>query len=218
MTALVFLLLIILSANTVFAYNLELGKSRISPASPFYFLKSAREALEIKFAGTTHIRALYKMEFANRRVREVNSLIQTPQEDLIQPTLEKYWSLMQELKGITSLSNQDMAKRVSGGAVSQMSDLQENYSKASDPKAKRSIRTHIHRLSEWEQDLIDKLDLIEPAMPALIAEIAASKLSACYFLSQEASAAALNEVEKEVFATRSKKCFLNLRPVSRSRD
>ncbi len=211
MTVLGFLLLIMLSTNTALAHNFELGKSRISPASPFYFLKSVREVLEIKFAGTTHIRALYKLEFANRRIREVNSLVETPQEDLIQPTLERYWSLMQELKGITSLNDQDMAKRVSGGAVSQMSDLQENYSKASDPTAKRSIRTHIHRLSEWEQELIDKLDLIKPPMPALTEEIAVSKMSACNFLSQEASAAALNEVEKVVLANRAGNCLEGLR-------
>lgn len=202
---------VIFTPGIVFAKDPTLGKSRISPASPFYFLKPIREILEIKFAGTTHIKALFKLEFANRRIREVNSLVKTPEEDLIQPTLEKYWFFLQQLKSILDLNNKEMAGKVTGAAAMQMDDLQRAYREVTDPKAKMSLRLAIFRLSEWEQGLIDRFKLLPQSEPALIEKVINLKVSGCNFLSKEASSAALNEVEKTVFASRANSCFDDLR-------
>lgn len=190
-----------------YAQSPDIGLARINAASPLYFLKSIREILEIKFAGSTHVKALYKLEFANRRIREVNSLVKTPEEYLIQPTLEKYWSSLGQLRGILDLNNKDMAGRVSRAVVLQMNDLLGAFEEASDPKAKRSLRAAIYRLSEWEQELIDRFSLLPEPQPALSEQVINSKLSGCSFLSKEASSSALNEVERKVLADRAKTCL-----------
>ncbi|MBI2338708.1 hypothetical protein HYU95_06015 [Candidatus Daviesbacteria bacterium] len=188
----------------VLAQDGNIGKSQINASSPLYFLKSLREILEIKFAGTTNVRAYRTLEFATRRIREVNSLVKTSREDLIEPTLVKYLSELQELKGITNIKDEDMVMRASQ-VSGHMEVLQKIYSQVSDPKAKRSIRATIHSLTAWEQQFIDRLDLTKQS--AIAQRMTGSKLSACNFLSKEASASALNEVEKAVLAERAQKCL-----------
>lgn len=181
------------------------GQSRISPASPLYFLKSIREILELKLAPSTHIRSLRELEFANRRIREVNSLVNTSHEDLIQPTLEKYWSGLGQLIGISDLRDENQAEQISRSIISHMSFLQEIFSRLSDPAAKRSVRATIFRLSEWDNRLISKLNTAKH--PNFANRILSSRLSACRFLSKEASSSALNEVESAVFLARARQCF-----------
>ena len=183
----------------------DLGESRIHPASPLYFLKSVREALELKFAGTTHIKALRQIEFATRRIRETKSLSKTSHHDLIVPTLERYFWHMGELKEIVSLKDADMVRQVSDIVTYHMNVLQTIYSQISDPRARMSIRSAIHRLAEWDQQFIDKLNLLDQS--SLAQKMAISKLSGCNFLSKEASSSALNEVERVVLTGRAKTCF-----------
>ena len=68
----------------------DIGISKITPASFFYFLKTIRENLEMKMALTPHVKQIRLLEFATRRLREAKSLIGI-KEDLISPTLERYW-------------------------------------------------------------------------------------------------------------------------------
>lgn len=189
----------------VYAQAPDIGQSSIHPASPLYFLKSVRETLELKFTKTTHTRALRQLEFSTRRIREVNSLVETGREDLIWPTLERYVSHLQELKGLVNLQDEDMSARVSRGITAQMDALLAVSQKVSDVSAKRSLRTTIYRLSEYEQLIIDKLNSFNKYPHAK--KLAASKLQACNFLSQEASGSALNEVERVVLAGRAQKCL-----------
>ena len=193
----------ILSANVAFAKDVpDIGYSRLHPASPFYFLKAVRESLELKFAGTTRIRALRQMEFATRRIREVKSLVKTPRQDLIEPTLERYLSHLGEAKGIINLID---ARRVIEDVTWHMGVLQTVYGQVSDTRAKRSIRNIINRLSGWDGQLISKLNSVSQF--SLAQKLAASKLSGCKFLSREASASALNEVERVVLTNRAKVCL-----------
>lgn len=189
----------------VFAQGDALGEAQINAASPLYFLKSVREILELEFAGTTYVRAVRKLEFANRRIREVKSLVDTTRQDLIGPTLEKYWSELQELSGLISLKDKDTAEQVSGTVVLHMDALQKAYTEISNFEARRSIRTAVNRLSQWEQLLIDKLNLAEQS--DLAQKVVNSKLSACDFLAKEASSSALNEVEKVILSERAQKCL-----------
>lgn len=211
LAVLTFFCAVTFTPSIVFAEEPALGKSHISPASFFYFLKPIREILEIKFAGQADIKTLYELEFANRRIREVNSLVKTPHEDLIQPTLEKYWSGLQRFRDMANLKDGNMLERASDALIIQMGDLQKVYLQVSDLKARRSIRMTINKLSEWQSQLIDQL--IMSGRPAKAGLVTDSSLSGCHFLSKEASSSALNEIERGVFVVRAEKCFSNLKPL-----
>lgn len=191
--------------SPVFAQVDTITPARITPASPLYFLKSVREILELKFAPTTHIRSLRELEFANRRIREVKSLVNSSHEELIQPALEKYWSGLGQMLGISDLRDENQAEEISSSINLHMRLLQEVFTEVSDSKAQRSIRATIYRLSEWDNRLISKLNTAEH--PVFAKQILSSKLSGCRFLSKEASAAAATETEKHVLSERAQKCW-----------
>lgn len=205
-SGLVFLMVVF--PNLAFGQDFDLGKSRISPASPLYFLKSVREALEIKFAGTAYVKTVRELEFADRRIREVNSLVKTPKEDLIQPTLEKYWAGLQRFKKAANLKDGLMLETVNRKLMIHMEALQKVYPQLADLKAKRSVRTTVYKLSQWQEQLIDELILF--GQPDLARAVIKSGLSACHLLSKEASSSALNEVEKGILTERADWCFQNL--------
>ena len=196
--------------SPVMAQGDDIGQSQITPASPLYFLKSIREVLELKFAGTTHIRAIRKFEFATRRIREVKGLVKTSRQDLIEPTLYRYLFHLEEFIGTANLKDPDFATGVSKNIIGQMNVLQSVYGHVSDKRALMSIRATINSLSKLDLKLIDKFNLAEK--PLLAEQIAVSRLSACSFLKKEASSSALNEVEKAVFVQRANEC---LKPVTK---
>jgi len=188
----------------IFAQEDNIGASRISPASPLYFLKSVREILELKFAGTTNIKTLRQIEFATRRIREVKSLVKTSRQDLIEPTLEKYLFHLGELLGIVDLKDPGFVTEVSGNVTAHMNVLQAVYGQVSDRRALMSIRATINSLSKWDQELIDRLNLAKKESAAK--QLSISKLFGCNFLAKEASSSGLNEVERVVLLERAQKC------------
>ncbi|MDO8576801.1 MAG: DUF5667 domain-containing protein [Candidatus Daviesbacteria bacterium] len=194
--------------SPAYAQSPDIGQARINAASPLYFLKSIQEILQLKFAKTPNDRYLNRLKFITRRVAEVKSLAGTSREDLIEPTLEKYWSQFQELRSTTNLKDWETAKKVSYGMVAQMDSLQTVFTQVSNPRAKRSVRLAVNRISEWEGGFMGQIILF--GQPALTQDIINSRLSGCNFLSKEASSSALNEVEKTVFVERAKKCFPSL--------
>lgn len=191
--------------SPVFAQDDGLGQSQITPASPLYFLKSIRELLELKFAGTTRVRAIRELEFATRRIREIKSLAATSRQDLIEPTLYQYLFHLEEFLGKANLKDPDFATEVSKNIASQMNVLQAVYGRVSERRALMSIRATINSLSKFDLKLIERLKLAEK--PLLAEQISISRISACNFLSKEASSSALNEVEKAVFSERAQKCL-----------
>lgn len=194
-----------LSLAPAFAQTPERIQVGLAPDSPFYFLKSVREILELKFAGTTRIRALRELEFTTRRIREVSSLVNTSREDLISPTLERYLAVLNDLSGIANTKDKDLATKVSEEVVWQMTVLQEILPQVTDLAAKRSIRATIYRVTQWEQSYSTKLSLDK--QPDLAQKMVDSKLSGCNLLAKEASSSALNQVERVVWAERAKICL-----------
>lgn len=188
-----------------YAQEDNLGQARISPASPLYFLKSVREIFEVNFAGTDRVKTLRQLEFATRRIREVNSLANTSRQDLIEPTLYRYLLNLQELGSQINIADADMVSQVGDGVSLHMNTLQTIYDQVSNPRAQMSIKAVVNRLLEWDQKFIDRLDSTEKAI--LISKVKASKLSGCNFLSKESSASALNEVERTVLTSRARACF-----------
>lgn len=183
----------------------NIGTSRINPASPLYFLKSVKEMVELKFAKTTSAKAYRQLEFATRRIREVKSLSVTSRQDLIQPTLEMYFQHIKELNGVLTLTDEREVARASKEIPMHMDILQTEYLQVTNEDAKRSISLTVNRLSEWEQEIITRLDLLKEASVA--GKFRESKLSGCNFLSKEASSSALGEVEKYVYKERVIKCL-----------
>ncbi len=190
--------------HPVYAQDDGIGQSRLTPASPLYFLKSVRELLELKFAGTAHLKAVRELEFATRRIREVKGLVASRQ-DLIEPTLYQYLSHLEIFLGWADLKDPVFAAKVSREISGQMNVLQIVYGQVSERRALMSIRAIVRNVSDWDLKLINKLQLSGRAEPTV--EVLVSRLSACKFLSQEASSSALNEVEKVVLLNRAKKCF-----------
>ncbi len=209
MKSLFFILTVLfLLISPVFAQGDDIGQSQITPASPLYFLKSIREVLELKFAGTTRVRVIRELEFATRRIREVKSLANTTRQDLIEPTLYQYLFHLGEFIGTADLRDPDFAAEASKNITGQMNALQTVYGHISDKRALMSIRATINSLSKLDLKLIDRLNLAGRLLPA--EQISISRQSACNFLTKEASSSALNEVEKAVFAERASKCLKKL--------
>lgn len=169
----------------------DIGYSKIHPASPFYFLKAIRENLELRFAGTYHVRMLRQLEFATRRLREVNSLTGID-EDLIPPTMERYGV---HISSFTD-KHQDMVdlKIVSSNLTNHLNVMQQIYNKTSSLKAKMFIRSAMNKV-------IQRADVTNMA-----------RNSICNFFLKEASSSALNQTEQLVLLNRVDKCRLMLLP------
>ncbi len=203
----ILVVILILGFYTIPVYGQEnnIGEARINAASPLYFLQSFREILELKFAKTTDAKAMRELEFANRRLKEVNSLAKSSRQDLIEPTLEAYLAGLEQLIGHANVSDESPARRLSSEIKNHMNFLQNVYNLVSEPRARMSIRATINNLSLWELQLIDRLN--SSKQPVIAEEIMNSKISACNFLSKEASDSALNEVERVILSERAIKCL-----------
>lgn len=165
----------------------DIGKSQIHPAYPLYFLKTIREYFEFKFAPLPRTKMIRQLEFSTRRIREVKSLVKISREDLIEPTLERYWSHLTTVlqfrprdEGLTILLRQV--------EETQLRVLQDIYQKIENNRAKIAIRTAINRILEKSE--------MEPHV----------RLFGCDFLFREATSPALNETERAIFWERAKKC------------
>lgn len=174
-------LLLLVTTAPAFAIE-DIGSSRISPASPFYFLKTIKENFELKFSATPRVTQIRQLEFATRRLREVKSLIGPGSEALIEPTLERYWYHLQQ---VTEQSKARDTLSV------HLETLQGFYRQIINLRAKMAVRAAINRI-------IQRVDV-----PA------GAKATACNFLAQEASSSALTRVEKAVLLDRTQKCFNN---------
>ncbi len=170
------------------AYALEdIGQSRLHPASPFYFLKTIRENLELKFAGTRKVVYIRRLEFATRRLREVKSLIKLGNFELIIPTLENYASQLSALPD-QGMQEKEVLQVIENNLANHLEVLQQIYYQIENPKAKMAIRSAVNRIIQRED------------LPASARE------SVCNFLQKEASASGLNSTETAVLLERARKC------------
>lgn len=175
------------SCNTAYALE-EIGQSRIHPAHPLYFLKAIRENLELKFAGTTKVVYIRRLEFATRRLREVKSLIGVGRFELITPALENYLSQINALPD-KGMQDEEVLKMIGDNLSIHLEVLQRLYSQIENPGAKMAIRSTMNRIMQRED------------LPGSARE------NICNFMEREASSSALNEVEKTVLLQRAEKCF-----------
>lgn len=177
----------------VYAIENDIGYSRIHPASPFYFLKTIREDLELNLAQTYHVKELRQLEFATRRLRETRTLVPINQ-DLIQPTLERYNAHLKTLYD-QNLIDSEILTRIKDSLSIHLAVLQQIYPEVSNPRAKMAIRSAMNRIIQ-------------------IADVPNfAKLSVCNYFNKEASSSSLNQTEKFVIKERTQKCFDSLKPV-----
>jgi len=175
-----------------FAQEDSVGFSKIHPASPFYFLKTVRENLELKFALTSRTKMLRQLEFATRRLREARTLIPINQ-DLIPPILERYISHLNTLPD-KDLEDKEIVARIKESTPVHLEVLQKMYQQISSTRAEMAIRSTMNKI-------IKRADL-----PTF------AKLPVCTFFAREASSSALNQTEQFVLADRADKCRSMLLP------
>lgn len=165
----------------------EIGQSQIQPAHPLYFLKTIREYFELKFAPIPRTKMIRQLEFSTRRIREVKSLVNLSRQDLIEPTLERYWF---HLKTVLDFRPRDegLTQLLRQVEETHLGTLQNIYYKIQNKRAQISIRSSISRILEHSE--------MEPRV----------RLFGCDFLLREATSSALNEVEKAIYLERGKIC------------
>lgn len=177
------------SCNTAFAQEDNIGQSRIHPAHPFYFLKAVRENLELRFAPLQRTKMTRQLEFSTRRIREVKALVSKGNQDLIEPTMERYWAHMNTVLNFRP-RDENLTLTLNQTISTHLNVLENIYVKLERKRAKMSIRTQIYRL-------LDKSDVTGEA-----------RIFGCEFLSKEASASALNEAERAIYKERVQGCYL----------
>lgn len=166
----------------------DIGVSRIAPDSALYFLKTIRENLEMSLAVTPRVKLIRQLEFATRRLREVKSLIPTTHQDLIQPTMERYYSYINSLPQ-KDLGDEEISTRIKESLTVHLEVLEQIYDQITNKAARMSIRAAINRI-------VQRVD-VTPS----------GRIRACRFLQQEATSSALMEVEREILLQRVKICI-----------
>lgn len=188
-----------------------IGEAKIDPTSPIYFLKTIRESLELKLALNRNIKVLRYLEFAGRRIREVNSLVGKNSPYLIPPTLERYWVNFNHLNELLDIRDEKAVAIIIQEISLHLNSLVFSYGHLSNPRAKMAIRAAINRLSIENKMLLEKLaDMNNSKMDPIIDKLYLSQTLACDFLNKEASQSGLNDTEKEVLIDRAASCFQSL--------
>lgn len=176
------------SCNAVYALEENVGFARISPSSPIYFLKTIREDLELKFAGTTRTKIIRQMEFATRRLRESKSLVGTKDEDLIQATLERYWYNLSHVLNFTP-KDKELALLTNHVVGVHLKELENMYTQLKSDRAQLSIRSAVNRLMQNSE------------------ASGSTRFLGCNFLLKESSSSALTQAERVILKERGDSCF-----------
>ncbi len=184
----------------------DIGYSLIDPTNPLYFLKTAKEYIEVHyFQPTVDIsRVTQYLEFAQRRLREVNSLIKDKRQDLIVPMMEQYKNYL-DLADKIGPDKENIQTQIAQAKARQLDVLIRLYDQVGDPNAKRSIRSAVVFDEEYNGKTLEAIK--DPVIKADLTEkISQRQMAACAFISREASSSALNDTERYYFSQKTKEC------------
>lgn len=145
------------------------------------------------FAQTSRVKTIRQLEFATRRLREVNSLISINRQDLIEATLIRYWSHVQTLPQ-EGIEEADLTASIGENLKIDLQFLEGIYHQLSNSRAKLAVRSTINKL-------VQRKDLANEA-----------RSSGCSFLTKVASSSALTEAERAIYSQRAQKCAGLLSP------
>lgn len=187
---------------------IDTGQSLIHPGSPLYFIKALREKLELILASSAEAKTQREIEFAQRRLREIQSLVKNKQQDLIPPTAERYKDHLQKA-GERALNDEDLNVKL-GEAISRHLDvLQRVYDQVGNPRAKQAILASIERAVEQNRVLLKKIGV--ESQQKLIRATALREALACKFLERESTASGFTDTERVALGEEVKKCQMHAR-------
>ena len=172
----------------------EMGESLISPNSPLYFLKTIREGIEIAMSSSAEAKVNRQLEFAQRRLREIKSLVKGKNQDLIPPTIERY-NLFIEKAFEAGRADSELQIKVGEALARHLDVLQRVYDQVGNPRAKQAVRAALIKSSQHNRELVEKLEVVP--QQRLIKKIASRQAFACKFLIRESTSSGLNDTEKE---------------------
>ena len=181
----------------------DIGTSLINPDSPLYFLKTLREKIETILSGSDEIKLNRELEFAQRRLREVKSLVENKKQDPVVTVINKYNMHMDRVNKL-AVSDSGLQASVAEAVARHLDVLQRVYDTVGNPQAKNAILAAIERSEEHNRDLLGKLEIV--TQQKLIKKIASRQAFACKFLAREASTSGLSENDREDLAQRVKLC------------
>jgi hypothetical protein len=184
----------------------NIGYSLIDPAHPLYFLKTAKEYLEVHFFSpvTDISKVTRNLEFAQRRLREVNSLIKDKRQDLIVPMMEQYKNYL-NLTDKIAPDKENIKTEIAQSKARHIDVLMRLYDQIGDPAAKRAIRSAIVEAENYNGHALQ--DIQDPSIKADLTEkISQRQKLVCAFLSREASSSALNDTERYYFSQKAREC------------
>jgi len=173
----------------------EIYSPRLLPTSPFYFLKKWKERLELTFAVNVGQKVAKRMEFATRRLAEMNAVVKTNPE-MIEEVAEDY---QEELGLIEEKSNQlkkegreELIEHVSEMTLKHQvvllriyENVPESAKKGLENAMENSLKGHLQavesvskekkeevleNLSEKHDEVIEKMDQIKGEMGAGVRE------------------------------------------------
>lgn len=184
----------------------DLGESLIHPASPLYFLKAIRERIEMILDSSQEAKSMRQVEFAQRRLREVATLVRIKRQDLIPPTIEQYKLHLKNADEFTK-QNEELKVRVGEAISRHLDSLQRVYDMVGNPSTKAAIRSAIERSEEQNIAVLKNLSI--ESQQKLIRKTAGRQAFACKFLMREATSSGLNDSERESLKQRVRDCTTN---------
>lgn len=185
----------------------DVGEALIPPNSPLYFLKILREKIELALTFSQEGKVVRQLEFAQRRLREVNKLIKNKKQDLIGETMAKYRDHINQ--ALAAASSDDLKVKV-GEAISRHLDvLQRVYDGVGNETAKAAIRGNIERAAEHNRTLLAKLDTVKQKL--LIKKTVLRQALACKFLGRESTASGISDNEKKTLRAKFADCQKNIK-------
>jgi hypothetical protein len=184
----------------------EIGEALIPPTSPLYFLKSLRENIEDRFFSpvSDESKVVRKMEFAQRRLREIRSVIKKNRQDLIEPLMQQYRNYI-VLADRIAPDKPEIVATLAELKARHLDVLIRFYDEVGDPNAKRAIRASIIAVEEVNRAALGNLS--DPQRGQLDQKIKLRQLGACNFLRREASGSGLNDTEKFVIKNKATECL-----------
>ena len=185
----------------------EIGEALITPESPLYFLKMLRERVEVYFSSSDQVILNRQVEFALRRLREVNALAKKNSPDLIPTTVEKYKYHLDEVSKMPKTDETDQV-RAGESVARHLYVLQRIYDSLGNPRAKQAVLSAMERAETFSQELLE--DLSQESKEELVQKVALRQAAACSFFLRESTSSALNEVEKYEVGKKVERCQRSL--------
>jgi colicin import membrane protein len=181
----------------------DVGESLIPPTSPLYFLKSLRERLEMALTFSSEGKVIRQLEFAQRRLREVRSLVKNKHQEEIDETLVSYQKHIEQAENFAK-DNEDLKIKV-GEAVSRHSDvLQKVYDSVGNMEAKEALLENITRAQVQTETILQSVN--ETRQKILNDNVSLRLTISCNFLGRESTSSAVSEEKKVLLKAKFVEC------------